>query len=169
MAFEGQAHGVEDLLFQRRVPGITVMKVPNTVPLPAPEPATPAVAAPAPVNLAAVSESLEMALVRKLWLGISEMVRGPGAAKLLWFSSISVSSPSPPLWTVITQQGGGSPDQGGRRFGAGVHFPGMKAQGPRAARLAEKTEGQGGGSPWTSFTFSLGALCQRTFNVLCIT
>ena len=112
MAFEGQAHGVEDLLFQRRVPGITVMKVPNTVPLPAPEPATPAVAAPAPGNLAAVSESLEMALVWKLWLGISEMVRGPGATKLLWLSSVSVSRPSPPLWTVITQQGGGSPDQG---------------------------------------------------------
>ncbi|XP_045019242.1 zinc finger protein 69 homolog isoform X4 [Bubalus bubalis] len=87
------------------------MKVPNTVPLPAPEPATPAVAAPAPVNLAAVSESLEMALVWKLWLGISEMVRGPGAPKLLWLSSVSVSRPSPPLWTVITQQQGGSPDQ----------------------------------------------------------
>ena len=48
-------------------------------------------AAPAPGNLAAVSESLEMALVWKLWLGISEMVRGPGAAKLLWLSSLSVS------------------------------------------------------------------------------
>ena len=147
------------------------MKLLNTVPLPAPEPATPAVAAPAPGNLAAVSESLEMALVRKLWLGISEMVRGPGATKLLWLSSVSVSGPSPPLWTVITQQGGGSPDQGGGgdEFGTGVHFQGMKAKGPRAAPHADKTEGQGGGSPWTSFTFSLGALCQRTFNVLCIT
>ena len=111
MAFEGQAHGIEELLFERRVPGITVMKLPNTVPLPALEPATPAVAG----NLAAVSESFEMALVWKLWLGISEMVWGPGAAKLLWLSSVSVSSPSPPLWTVITQQGGGSPDQGGGR------------------------------------------------------
>ena len=89
------------------------MKLPNTVPLLAPEPATPSVAAPAPGNLAAVSESLEMALVWKLWLGISEMVWGPGAAKLLWLSWVSVSGPSPPLWTVITQQGGGSPDQGG--------------------------------------------------------
>ncbi|XP_045019230.1 zinc finger protein 69 homolog isoform X5 [Bubalus bubalis] len=87
------------------------MKLPNTVPLPAPEPATPAVAAPAPGNLAAVSESLEMAVVWKLWLGISEMFRGPGAPKLLWLSSVSVSHPSPPLWTVITQQQGGSPDQ----------------------------------------------------------
>ena len=103
MAFEGQAHGVEELLFQRRVPGITVMKLPNTVPLPGLEPATPAVAAPAPGNLAAVSESLEMALVWKLWLGISEMFRGPGATKLLWLSSVSVSHPSPPLCTVITQ------------------------------------------------------------------
>ena len=122
-------------------------------------------------NLSAVSESLEMALVRKLWLGISEMVRGPGATKLLWLSSVSVSGPSPPLWTVITQQGGGSPDQGGGgdEFGTGVHFQGMKAKGPRAAPHADKTEGQGGGSPWTSFKFSLGAFCQRIFNVLCIT
>ena len=105
------------------------MKLPNTVPLPGLEPATLAVAAPAPGNLAAVSESLEMALVWKLWLGISEMFRGPGAAKLLWLSSVSVSSPSPPLRTVITQQGGRSPDQGEGRdeFGTGVHFQGMKA------------------------------------------
>ena len=72
--WEVQAHGVEELLFSGRVPSITVMKLPNTVPLPALEPATPAVAAPAPGNLAAVSESFEMALVWKLWLGISEMV-----------------------------------------------------------------------------------------------
>ena len=96
---------MEELLFQIRVPGITVMKLPNTVPLPAPEPATPSVAAPAPGNLATVSKSLEMALVWKLWLGISEMVWGPGAAKLLWLSWVSVSGPSPPLWTVITQHG----------------------------------------------------------------
>ena len=115
--------------------------------------------------------SLEMALVWKLWLGISEMVWGPGAPKLLWLSSISVSRPSPPVSTVINQQQGGSPDQevGGDEFGAEVHFQGMKAQGPRAAPLAEKTEGQGGGSPWTSLKFSLGAFCQRILNVLCIT
>ena len=106
---------IVELLFQRRVRGITVMKLPNTVPLPAPEPATPSVAAPAPGNLAAVSKSFEMALVWKLWLRISEMVQGPGAAKLLWLSLVSVSSPSPPLQTVITQQGGGSPYQGGGR------------------------------------------------------
>ena len=88
------------------------MKLLNTVPLPAPEPATPAVAAPAPGNLSAVSESLEMALVWKMWLGISEVVWGPGATKLLWLSSVSVSGPSPPLRTVITQQREGSPDQG---------------------------------------------------------
>ena len=57
---------IVELLFQRRVRGITVMKLPNTVPLPALEPATPAVAAPAPGNSAAVSESFEMALVWKL-------------------------------------------------------------------------------------------------------
>ena len=76
--WEGQAHGVEELLFQRRVPSITVMKLPNTVPLPAQEPATPAVATPAPGNLAAVSESCEMILVWKLWLRISEMAGDPG-------------------------------------------------------------------------------------------
>ena len=146
------------------------LKLCPTVPLPALDRATPALAAPAPGHLASVSESLEMALVWKLRLGICEMVQGPRAAKLPWLSLVSVSGPSPP-WTVITQQAGGSPDQGagGDEFGAGVHFQGMKAWGLRAAPPAEKTEGQGGGSPCTSFKFSLGALCQRTFNVLCIT
>ena len=59
-----------------------MMRLPNTVPILAPEPATPTVAAPAPMNLAAVSMSLEMVLVWKLRLGISE-VRGCGAVKLL--------------------------------------------------------------------------------------
>lgn len=39
------------------------MRLPNTVPIPAPDPATPTVAAPAPMNLAAVSISLDTALV----------------------------------------------------------------------------------------------------------
>ena len=65
-------------------------RLPNTVPSPVPEPATPTVAAPAPMNLAAVLMSFETALVWKLWLGISE-VRGRGAAQLLRLSSISVS------------------------------------------------------------------------------
>ena len=55
------------------------MKLPKTVPIPAPDPATPTVGAPAPMNLAAESMSLEMALLWKLWLVISE-VRGHGAA-----------------------------------------------------------------------------------------
>lgn len=42
------------------------MRLPNTVPIPAPDPATPTVAAPAPMNLAAVSMSLDTALVWKL-------------------------------------------------------------------------------------------------------
>lgn len=41
------------------------MRLPNTVPIPAPDPATPTVAAPAPMNLAAVSMSLDAALVWK--------------------------------------------------------------------------------------------------------
>lgn len=43
-----------------------MIRLPNTVPIPAPEPATPTVAAPAPMNLAAVSMSLLTALVWKL-------------------------------------------------------------------------------------------------------
>lgn len=42
-----------------------IMRLPNTVPIPAPEPATPTVAAPAPMNLAAVSMSRLTALVWK--------------------------------------------------------------------------------------------------------
>lgn len=42
-----------------------MMRLPNTVPIPAPEPATPTVAAPAPMNLAAVSMSRETVLVWK--------------------------------------------------------------------------------------------------------
>lgn len=42
-----------------------MMRLPNTVPIPAPDPATPTVAAPAPINFAAVSMSLLTALVWK--------------------------------------------------------------------------------------------------------
>ena len=67
-----------------------MMRLPNTVAIPAPEPATPTVAAPAPMNLAVVSMSLEMALLSKLRPGTSE-VRGRETAKLLRFSPVSVS------------------------------------------------------------------------------
>jgi len=40
-----------------------MMSEPNTVPIPAPEPATPTVAAPAPINFAAESISLVTAVV----------------------------------------------------------------------------------------------------------
>lgn len=51
-----------------------MMRLPNTVPIPAPDPATPTVAAPAPMNLAAVSMSLLIALV---WMPLSvTWVRG---------------------------------------------------------------------------------------------
>ncbi len=43
-----------------------MIRLPNTVPIPAPDPATPTVAAPAPMNLAAVSMSRLTALVWKL-------------------------------------------------------------------------------------------------------
>ena len=53
-------------------------RLPNTVLIPVLEPATPAVAAPAAMNLTTVSMSLERALVWKLWLGVSEVVRNTG-------------------------------------------------------------------------------------------
>lgn len=40
-----------------------IIRLPNTVPIPAPDPATPTVAAPAPMNFAAVSMSRLTALV----------------------------------------------------------------------------------------------------------
>lgn len=67
-----------------------MMRLPNTILLPAPEPATPTAGAAAARSLVAVSTSLEMALVRKLQLEISE-VRECGAAKLLRLSSAGVS------------------------------------------------------------------------------
>lgn len=42
-----------------------MIRLPKTVPIPAPDPATPTVAAPAPMNLAAVSMSRLTALVWK--------------------------------------------------------------------------------------------------------
>ena len=50
----------EELLLQRRVPGIANDQA---VSIPAPEPATPTVAAPAPINSAALSMSQEITLV----------------------------------------------------------------------------------------------------------
>lgn len=61
-----------------------MIRLPNTVPIPAPEPATPTVAAPAPMNFAAVSMSRETALVWKErdrttdWLRGSKAWRGVG-------------------------------------------------------------------------------------------
>jgi len=43
-----------------------MMREPNTVPIPAPDPATPTVAAPAPINLAAESMSRDTGVVWKL-------------------------------------------------------------------------------------------------------
>lgn len=53
-----------------------MMRLPNTVPIPAPEPATPTVAAPAPMNLAAVSMSREMALVWKARVTTADWLTG---------------------------------------------------------------------------------------------
>lgn len=61
-----------------------MIRLPNTVPIPAPDPATPTVAAPAPMNFAAVSMSRETALVWKErdrttdWLRGSKAWRGVG-------------------------------------------------------------------------------------------
>lgn len=58
-----------------------MMRLPNTVPIPAPEPATPTVAAPAPMNLAAVSMSRETALVWKERVGNTDWLTGNKAWK----------------------------------------------------------------------------------------
>jgi len=53
-----------------------MMSEPNTVPIPAPEPATPTVAAPAPINFAAESISLVTAVVWKLRTAGSKLTGG---------------------------------------------------------------------------------------------
>ena len=70
-----------------------MMRLPNTVLSLAPEPAPLTMAAPASMNLAAVSMFLEMVPFWKLLLGISK-VRGHGAATLLRLSSVSTTSES---------------------------------------------------------------------------
>lgn len=65
------------------------MKLPNTVPIPAPEPTILTMPVPTPMNLAAGSVSLEMVPFWKLLLGISG-VGGGGSARLLRHSSVSV-------------------------------------------------------------------------------
>ena len=118
--------------------------------------------------------------VRVPWngTGLEAVARNKWDGLGTWGCQAAVALMGQCLWSFTTTvdsdhstEGGGSSDQGGGgdEFGAGVDFQGMKAWGPRAAPPAEKTEGQRGGSPWTSFKFSLGALCQRTCNVLCIT
>ena len=91
---EGKAqNGVgEELLLQRRVPGITKDETPKHSHNSSSRASHPYCGSQAPMNLAAVSVFLEMALVWKLRLGVSEVVRGRGTtAKLLWLSSVSVS------------------------------------------------------------------------------
>lgn len=58
-----------------------MIKLPNTLPIPAPDPATPTVAAPAPINLAAESISLCVALVCKNL--VTWFINGLGTAKLI--------------------------------------------------------------------------------------
>lgn len=63
----------EELLLQRGIPGVTNDEAPKHSPNSSPRASHPYRGTPAPVNLAAVSMSLEMALVWKLRLGISEV------------------------------------------------------------------------------------------------
>ena len=83
-----------------------------------------------------------MALVWKLRLGMSEMVWGPGAATLPWPSSVSVSGPSP-LWTVITQQAGGSEVEGVETIQRRHPFSGD--EGPRPESCSPCREDRGAG------------------------
>lgn len=85
------------------------------------------------MNLAAVLMSLEMALVWKLWLGITK-VRGHGTARLLRLSSFSG-------FNTAAQQLRSAPDKegGGDKLCTGAHFQGMTGCGRRAVSRAEKT------------------------------
>lgn len=67
-----------------------MMRPPNILPILSPEPTIPVVAAPVPMNLAALLISSEMVLLWKLQLRTSE-VRGFGAAKLLNLLSVGIS------------------------------------------------------------------------------
>lgn len=58
------------------------MSEPNTEPIPAPEPATPTVAAPAPMNLAAESISLETA---EVWKFLTKGTKDVLGAATDWF------------------------------------------------------------------------------------
>jgi len=81
----------EEQLLQRRAPVIANDESPKHSPHSSSEASHPYCGSPSSKNLAAGSMSLEMALVWKLWLEVSEVVRGRGAAKLLWLSSLRVS------------------------------------------------------------------------------
>ena len=85
--------------------------------------------------------SLEMALVWKVRLGISEVVRGLGAAKLLWLSSVSVSC----CFSIAVdsdQLSSGEvlliKERGGDELGTRVRFQRMRGHGRRAGPSAEK-------------------------------
>lgn len=81
-------------MFPGRGPGITNDEVPKHSPSSSPRASCPYCVGPTPMNLAAESMSLEMALVWKPWLEISE-IRGREAARLMRLSSVSqvVSAP----------------------------------------------------------------------------
>lgn len=90
-----------------------MMRLPNTVPIPAPEPATPTVAAPAPMNLAAVSMSRDTAEVCRERLRTADRLTGSRAftrwesfksasgqqKELYWFlwdTTVQLPPPPPP-------------------------------------------------------------------------
>lgn len=96
------------------------------------------------MNLAAVWMPLEMALVWKLWLGISE-VRGRVTTKRLRLSSVDICGrfSSTADDSAVTRQLRGAPDQGvGREeLGAGIHFQG---EGPRQESCSQGREDREG-------------------------
>lgn len=94
-------NGTEGLLLRRRVPGITARRLPNTVPVPAPRSLA-----------AAVWMSLEMVLVWKLRLEVSE-VRGRGAGGLLRLSPLCVRASQHHCSQRPPQQPRGAPVGGG--------------------------------------------------------
>ena len=67
-----------------------MIKLPKTLPIPAPEPATPTVAAPAPINLAAESISRRIAVVCRGW--IANLLANSGLAPMVGFATVKIGA-----------------------------------------------------------------------------
>lgn len=67
-----------------------MIKLPKTLPIPAPDPATPTVAAPAPMNLAAESMSLRIAVVCIGWT--ANLLLNKGLAPIVGLATVKIGA-----------------------------------------------------------------------------